>query len=231
MKTTPPASQVSLFGGTTVLVDGSRVATPPGKPSTAFAVLALAPGEVVRTPALIDALWGDQPPQSARALVHTHVSALRRALTAGVASAPLPETVPGGYRLALSHEQVDVLRFLRLPVDDLDDQEIAAALRISAAPILGGCDTEFAESWRLRVSTQRTLLQHRAWTRRVDNGESTAVLPDLRAAVQADPLWEGGVLLLARALNDTGRREEALATLDHYRRQLVEEVGLDPSPG
>lgn len=229
MATTTDAPFVQLFGGAAVVVGGATLTPPPGKPETAFAALALAGGAVVRTPALIDAMWGDRPPASSRALVHTHVSALRRALTTGSAPAPVPETVPGGYRLPLVPEQVDVLHFLGLSVDDVTDEEIAAALSTSAAPVLSGCDTEFAESWRVRISAQRTLLQHQGWFRRVDIGDSAAVLPDVRAAVAADPLWEGGVLLLARALDDTGRREEALSTLDRYRRQLAEELGLAPS--
>jgi hypothetical protein len=52
--------------------------------------------------------------------------------------APVPETVPGGYRLPLAPEQVDVLRFLHLSVDDVTDPEIAVALSTSAEPVLSG---------------------------------------------------------------------------------------------
>jgi DNA-binding SARP family transcriptional activator len=55
---------------------------------------------------LIIGLWGERPPRSAAKTVQAYVSALRRVLpTAAI------ETAPGGYRLCLTPDQVDAVRF------------------------------------------------------------------------------------------------------------------------
>src|SRR5688572_20868855 len=106
------APAVTLFGPVTCRV-GPREVSPTGKPSLLLALLALEAGQTVRISAVIDALWDHEPPASARALVHTYVSALRRSLE------PLGmlgiETLPGGYRLDCDPADVDVHRFLSAP--------------------------------------------------------------------------------------------------------------------
>jgi hypothetical protein len=68
MATTDSAPFVRLFGGAEVIVEGTTFTPPAGKPATAFAALALAGGAVVRTTTLNDAMLGERPPVSARAL-------------------------------------------------------------------------------------------------------------------------------------------------------------------
>src|SRR5436309_16012763 len=47
---------------------------------TVLAVLLLEPNRLVPVERLIDAVWGDNPPVTARAQIHTCISRLRRAL-------------------------------------------------------------------------------------------------------------------------------------------------------
>src|SRR5690348_10446717 len=48
------------------------------KMRTLLAALLLAPGRVVSVERLVEAIWDDDPPATARALIQTHISALRR---------------------------------------------------------------------------------------------------------------------------------------------------------
>src|SRR5581483_2220973 len=66
-------------------------------------------GEPVTADQLITALWGTDPPASARANVHTYLSDLRRLL--GTAQ---PERTPAGYRLRVTPDDCDALLFDRL---------------------------------------------------------------------------------------------------------------------
>ena len=223
-----PDPRVELFGSVACLVDGRDVPVPPGKPSLFLAMLALDAGTVVRTSALIDALWGQRPPATARALVHTHVSTLRKALA--VPGAPEVETLPGGYRLRLDPSAVDVHRFLAAATAPEVDDESVRLIEVSARPLLGGVDSAAVLPWQIRVDAARAGLQDRVWARALDEGAADRVLPGLQAAVREDPLREDRVLLLARALDQQGRAGEALASLDSYRRTLAAELGLDPSP-
>ena len=217
---------VALFGGVACSVGSHTLPLPPGKPSVLLALLALDAGRVVRISAVIDGLWDDDPPSSARALVHTYVSALRRALDAP--GAPQIATLPGGYRLDCEPGVVDVHRLLTSTGSD--DQSLwDAALADSAQPLLGGLEIGFAEPWQVRIDAARDLLQDRVWARRLDEGGAAEVLPELRAAVGRESLREDRVLLLARALGQVGRVDDALHALDSYRRRLGEELGLDPS--
>ena len=61
-------------------------------------------------------------------------------------------------------------------------------------------------------------------------GRPAAAIPPLAAARTRNPLQESIVRLHALALRDSGRTPEALDTLLHLRRDLADQVGLDPPP-
>jgi DNA-binding SARP family transcriptional activator len=77
-----------------------------------LAVLLLRAGETVSSDVLIDALWGEQPPRTARAAVQNYVAQLRQALGPGVIVSRR-----GGYVLDVAPEQIDLGRFERLAAE------------------------------------------------------------------------------------------------------------------
>src|SRR3954447_3460719 len=79
------------------------------KPRALLARLALDAGRTVSVDQLVDDLWGEDVPDSAVKMVHIHISALRKALPAGVL-----QTRPPGYALAVPAGALDVDRFERL---------------------------------------------------------------------------------------------------------------------
>src|SRR3954447_2062436 len=70
-----------------------------------LSVLLLHANEVVSSDQLIDVLWGDEPPETSKAL-QMHVSQLRKSLEPGVLV-----TRPPGYELRVAPTDVDVHRF------------------------------------------------------------------------------------------------------------------------
>src|SRR6266545_5161882 len=84
-----------------------------GKQAGVLALLALHANQVVATDRLIHALWGEQPPPSARQALQNHVSAVRKLLADGGGEAVLRTRDPG-YVLAVDPERVDAFRFERL---------------------------------------------------------------------------------------------------------------------
>jgi DNA-binding SARP family transcriptional activator len=217
---------VRMFGGAACTFGDREVQVPSGKPAALMALLALDAGHTVRLSTIIDSLWGDDPPASARALVHTYVSSVRRALaTAG----PDPiDTVPGGYRLTCPRSAVDVLAFLDAAGSEAGPWE--TLLSVSAEPLIGGSEQPFLEHWQRRVAEARVVVQDKLWRSQLGEGNAAQVVAELRPALRDEPLNEDRTLLLARALADSGRVGEALAVLDAFRRLLAEELGLDPSP-
>src|SRR5205807_7226146 len=106
-----------LLGALQVL-DGDRlIELPRRKHRALLAVLLLRAGEVVSSERLVEDLWGESPPRTARDALQNYVSLLRKALGADVLS-----TRGAGYVLDIRPEQVDLTRF----------ESLAAAAR--AAP-------------------------------------------------------------------------------------------------
>ena len=101
--------RVSLLGP--LQVDGSPGSSVLGaaKERSLLAALALSPGAVVSTDALIAALWGEDPPAAARKTLQTYVWNLRQALGTEVIV-----TEPPGYSLQIGPDDVDVGRFRAL---------------------------------------------------------------------------------------------------------------------
>src|SRR5438046_6644608 len=117
--------RVEVWEGERALPVGGR------KPRALLAALLLRAGEEVSAERLIDDLWGERPPQTAKNSLHNCVSTLRRALGAEVLA-----TRPSGYALEIEPEQLDLERFRRLVErarEYGDDEARAAALREALA--------------------------------------------------------------------------------------------------
>src|SRR5438132_1225507 len=72
-------------------------------------MLLLEANHAVSADRLIDALWGDHPPDTAKNTLQVYVSQLRKLLPEGAL-----ETVSPGYRLAVAPEALDLSRFEEL---------------------------------------------------------------------------------------------------------------------
>jgi len=95
------AECVSLLGEIALSRDGAaRAAVPGARARLLIAALATHPGRSRAAQALIDDVWGEQPPRAPMNALHTQVSRLRSALPDGAL-----EAGPAGYRLILGEEQ------------------------------------------------------------------------------------------------------------------------------
>src|SRR5690242_7031679 len=101
---------VNLLGPIEAVTDDGAVSLGGAKQRAVLAMLALLTGSAVSAERLIDGLWGDQPPPSARKLVQLYVSHLRKAL--GEENAIV--THGRGYELRLGRHEVDAGRFEEL---------------------------------------------------------------------------------------------------------------------
>ncbi|WP_200212571.1 BTAD domain-containing putative transcriptional regulator [Micromonospora coerulea] len=202
--------------------------------------LAISPGTVVSRAELIDVLWGEDPPRSAVNLVHTYVARLRRLLepqrtASGVAT--VLRLVPGGYRLDLSEEQLDLRRFERLVREaNQDSPAVTAATKLEQALELWR-DDPVADVEALTAHPARMLLVARGTaeaTRCADLldelGEYDRLVRVLRPFGGRHPLDEQVHGRLALALGATGRQGEAYACYDGVVRRLADQLGVDPGP-
>src|SRR2546423_9377528 len=100
------AVESRFLGRLGVVDEGEPVALGTVKERLVLAVLLLHANEVVSRERLIDELWGESPPPTAKKAVNVYVSQLRKALT-GDGTGPI-ETAVGGYRFSVESDQLDV---------------------------------------------------------------------------------------------------------------------------
>jgi DNA-binding SARP family transcriptional activator len=206
------------------------------QPRTLLAMLLAASGRAVSVDAIVDCIWGDDPPQSATGTLHSYVSRLRRRL--GTA-APLVHD-DAGYRLEVPFERIDARRFQTLA--DEGRSLLAAGRVAEASAVLREAD----ELWRgpafaeflgadFAVGPATRLEERRlaALDDRVDAdlalGRHAALVGELTELVGAQPLREALRMRLALALYRSGRQAEALRALADAARTLREELGIEPS--
>ena len=198
-----------------------------------LARLLLDAGRVVPLDAIVDALWGDEPPADPRNAVQTYVARLREVLTESVGLI----TREPGYLLDVGSDEVDVLRFEELldQAGQLTEQPAASRGRLDEALNLwrGPAYAEFADGFAhpeaLRLAERRLVALEQRAACRLELGEAAEVAGELEALAGEHPWRERFVELHMRALSSLGRDREALAVYRAYRELLAEEAGLDPS--
>src|SRR5438132_12614385 len=99
-----------ILGPLEVRENGSPVELPAAKQRALLAILLVRANEPVSSGQLIDELWDGRPPRSARKVLQTYVSRLRRGLGDTVLV-----THPAGYAVRAEPAQLDLSRFLRSP--------------------------------------------------------------------------------------------------------------------
>ena len=93
--------------------DGHPVEVAAGRQRALLAVLLLHANEVVSVDRLIDALWGERPPETAAKALQGQISALRKAL-----GPERVETKEPGYLFRVGADELDVGRFEQLAATD-----------------------------------------------------------------------------------------------------------------
>jgi predicted ATPase/DNA-binding SARP family transcriptional activator len=218
----------SLLGPLTVTVDGTPLELGGQKRRALLAALLLRAGEVVKRDELIDALWGEDPPDTARNTLQVYVSQLRKLLPEG-----LLETTPAGYRLAIDPGTVDVFEFERLTQAGrsaltIGDAAGAAETLRRALDLWRGPLTDLPDTELLRLDELRlTALEDRV-DAELALGRHVELVGELERLVAEQPLRERMRGQLMLALYRSGRQADALAVYQRARRTLVEELGIEP---
>jgi predicted ATPase/DNA-binding SARP family transcriptional activator len=236
--------EIRLLGPVQVQAGAARLTIGGPRPTSLLVALALTPGDVVSTDRLLEEVWGAAPPRSAVDTLQSYLSRLRHALEPTlVAHRPgrvlVRET--GGYRLDAELVATDARGFVaevaaarralgrgetRAGVDQL-----ARALGRWHGTVAQGIDlgpvgrAEAARLHELRLGATEELLGAR-----LARAEHAQVVEELEALVRAHPVRERLHGLRMLALYRSERQGEALAAYREARRQLVDHLGVEPSP-
>ncbi|MGR6918757.1 AfsR/SARP family transcriptional regulator [[Actinomadura] parvosata] len=206
------------------------------KPRALLAALLLQAGQVVSVDRLVDLIWGEHAPGTARGQIQTYVSALRQKLGDRTASI---ETRPPGYLFRLGDNVLDVQLFEQLAAEGRQAaraeryQDAAGALRAAEAqwrgPALGGIDDAlYVDAARL-TELRLSVLEERIDAELI-LGRQAELVAELTSLVAAHPTRERLRGQLMTTLYRLGRAPEALASYDEGRQSLAEGLGIDPGP-
>lgn len=223
-----------MLGPLEVTEHGAALALGGPRQRVVLAYLILEANRVVSTDQLIDRIWGEEPPEAARAALFAYVSRLRKLLGPGRIQAR-----PPGYVLVAERDEVDALRFTGLVEEarrQAGDREASAALLTQALDLwrgsalsdladydaLGPAITRL-EELRLGAIEDRIEVE-------IELGRHRDVVPQLEGLTREHPLRERLWSQLIVALYRSGRQGDALGAYHRARTTLVEELGIDPSP-
>jgi DNA-binding SARP family transcriptional activator len=236
--------RMSVLGPLRTEVAGEPVDLGSPRQRAVLARLVSAGGHVVPTDRFVDDLWRSEPPPKALAALQVYVSNLRRILEPDrrprTPSTVLVSVAPG-YALRLAAADVDAWRFESLveaagaALTGSQPQRAAALLDEALALWSGSAYAEFAdEPWAApeaaRLEELRLVAVEQRGAAALALGRHAQAVPQLEQHVQAHPLREEAVRLLALALYRSGRQGDALAVLRRTRELLVDELGVDPGP-
>src|SRR5215469_16857795 len=226
---------------------GGEVALGGTRPRRLLAGLAVHAGEAVSADRLADIVWGERPPRSARANLHTYLWSLRRCLAAAAGTqAPMMaqaaiEVCPGGYMLRVGPGVLDWHRFRDLAaaaagIAGSDPAAAAALLRQAlslwrgpAAADLDGGPPALAARIAAMGEARMITLEQRVEAE-LAAGRHRELAPELAELTCAHPLREQFRAHQMLALYRSGRQADALAAFRRLRDDLAAELGVDPSP-
>jgi class 3 adenylate cyclase/DNA-binding SARP family transcriptional activator/tetratricopeptide (TPR) repeat protein len=229
--------EFAILGPLEVRRDGREVEVGAKRQRALLAILLLHAGETMSADRLIDALWGELPPPTARRALQVYVSQLRRRLDKG-----LLLTRPLGYVLEIVRSAVDLHRFEDLLAEGRQLLDAGAAdnagqaLRRARAlwrgePLADFRYDEFAVDAISRLEELRLIAVELQLDADLAVGRAAESVPELETLVRQQPLREGPRRLLALALYRCGRQADALAVIAAARTRLRDELGLDIGQG
>jgi DNA-binding SARP family transcriptional activator len=240
---------IDVLGALAVRVGGISIAPTAPKPRQVLAVLAVNADQVVPVGDLIEELWGDRPPRSARNTLQTYVLQLREQLAVALSRAgerrsakDVLATLPGGYQLDSCGGTSDFREF---------ERRATAGYRAVAAEDFAGAARRLREALALwkgsafagvragslleveirRLEEARLCALEQGIDVELRLGRHRELVAELTVLVNRHRMHEGLHRQLMLALHHSGRRGEALAVYQRLRATLVRELGMEPSPG
>lgn len=236
-----PKVEFRVLGHLEVIVRGSILTVGPLKQRALLAYLLLHSNQVVPAGRLIEALWGAEPPRTAKQSLQNSIGGLRKLISAtGAFGKTSITTRPPGYMLKINPQTIDVHEFLRLR--SIARAAFADRRYEDAARLLGGalsCWRGPALSDLVEAGINWPVINYledmrlTALEDRIDAdlrlGRHSDLAGELAQLVAMTPLRERLWERLIIALYMTDRQADALSAYRDCRRILIEELGIEPN--
>jgi DNA-binding SARP family transcriptional activator/tetratricopeptide (TPR) repeat protein len=235
----PPAPRPSfrILGPLQVHGVNGPLRVPPGRQEVILAALLLEANRVVSTGYLVDLIWEDVPPETARTQVQICVSRLRKLLAGADAEVSITTRAPG-YVLHTDERNVDaalftagVSRARRLRErheTERSVEELRAAVALWQGDCLPGLDSGPLANKARQLNEERLTAVELRIQLELGLGRHDRLVGELQLLTHEHPLREKLRGQLMQALYWSGRQAEALEVFRTGRRLLDEELGLEP---
>src|SRR4051794_7742188 len=189
------------------------------------------PNRVVSLDRLVDGLWGDEPPETARHTIQGYVSELRKAV------GPVVERDGVGYRIAVDDATLDSLEFeacLALARATTDPDTAAEQVEHALGLWRGVAFDDFSEpvlrAESARLEELRLVAFEELMQARLAAGRPSEVVVQLERLTREHPYREEIRALHMIALYRAGRQADSLRAYQATRDLLAEDLGIVPSP-
>jgi DNA-binding SARP family transcriptional activator len=229
-----------VLGPLQVTREGQPIAAGGARARAVLVMLLADAGRVVPAERLADALWPALGRDRGVANLQVRMAELRRALRAAGAADRIV-TVPPGYRVDVTADELDLLRFARLTGSGRDalasGEPAAAASFLSEAlglwrgPALADLDgVDSAVAQRARLEEARLDAIELRIDALLASGRHAETVGEAEALTERHPLRERFWWQRMLALYRSGRQADALRAYRELRGILADQLGIEPSP-
>lgn len=230
-----------VLGPLEVLFDGVSQSLRRSGTRAVLACLLLEPNQFVSMDRLVDTLWDDSPPATARTIIHGYISSLRKLLAQPAVrdedDQPELVTHAPGYRLRVDSDRIDTHRARALVnhAQGLEPEErsqvLTEALTLWRGPILSNVtSTRLHQMVTPNLEELRLLALEERIAADLELGKQHQLLAELPGLVEQYPLRERLTAQLILASYRAGHRAEAQSQYHALRGRLSTELGIDPGP-
>lgn len=219
------------------------VSIPAARERATLSQLIFNAGKVVSADRLAEAVWGYSAPRTAKTQIQICISKLRRALE-GVGLPDRILTVSPGYRLVAHEDEIDLFVFERRVAVALKTIRQRPGPRLLAEAVTSarqalalfpiepppGANSHLMQCRVRQLSEHRLHILEECLDAELSLGQAADVLDDTARLVADHPLRGRLQCIHMRALQQLGRRAEALAVYRETRRAYREQLGVEPDP-
>lgn len=239
--------EINVLGPLEVSVGGVSIVPNASKPSQLLAILALNAGRVVTVDSLTNELWARHPPRSVVSTLHTYILKLRRNLERALADSgeltakDILITRRAGYLLNVEPAAVDAIRYEQLSSagrkavneghPERASRTLAEALCLWRGPALA--DVPIGPQLgieAMRLDENRLGDLHLRIEADLLLGRHHQLLGELATLCMRHPMLEHFCAQHMIALYRSGRQSQALTAYRRLRAEMVEQLGVEPSP-
>jgi DNA-binding SARP family transcriptional activator/tetratricopeptide (TPR) repeat protein len=225
-----------LLGSLQVLADDQPILLASNRLRVTLAMLLMSEGRVVPVEQLIDALWEDDPPATAKGQVQHCISMLRHKLAQP--GDELISTSPVGYSIQLLGARFDIATFEKLSArartqaaDQAEEavRDFRAALALWRGPAAADVQSVLAQTMATQLNEKRITILEECIQLELGLGRHRSLVAELGELTSQYPFNESFRAQHMLALYRSDRQAEALQSYQKIRGLLIAELGVEPS--